>query len=75
MSKLPVVSGLEVIKALVSFGWVADRQRGDHVILERSGRRSIPVPLYPEISKKLLRKIIKESGIDRKEFIRYLIEK
>ncbi|RAM48449.1 MAG: hypothetical protein C6Y22_27750 [Hapalosiphonaceae cyanobacterium JJU2] len=33
MSKLPVISGAECVKALEQIGFNVDRQRGSHVIL------------------------------------------
>ncbi|NHV98337.1 MAG: addiction module toxin, HicA family [Thaumarchaeota archaeon] len=33
MSKLPVVSGLEVVKALSKIGYEVDHQTGSHIIL------------------------------------------
>ena len=35
MTKLPVVSGKQVIKALRKIGFVVMRQRGSHVLLRR----------------------------------------
>ena len=33
MSKLPVLSGREVVKVFESLGWEIVRQRGSHIIL------------------------------------------
>ncbi len=33
--KLPVVSGIEVVKALTKFGFELDHQTGSHMILRR----------------------------------------
>lgn len=52
--KLPIISGLEVIKRLKKAGFIAVRQRGSHVRLERfDGKKTlkITVPLHPEIKK------------------------
>jgi len=35
MSKLPVISGAECIKALEKVGFVVNRQRGSHITLVR----------------------------------------
>jgi predicted RNA binding protein YcfA (HicA-like mRNA interferase family) len=35
MSKLPIVSGAECVKALEQIGFLVDRQRGSHIILVR----------------------------------------
>ena len=35
MPKLPVVSGVDVVKALAEIGWELDHQTGSHVILRQ----------------------------------------
>lgn len=35
MSKLPVISGAECIKALEKVGFIVNRQRGSHITLVR----------------------------------------
>jgi predicted RNA binding protein YcfA (HicA-like mRNA interferase family) len=50
--KLPRISGLDVIKRLKKVGFVATRQRGSHVRLERSnndGPIKMTVPLHKNI--------------------------
>jgi len=70
MSKLPQVSGLEVVKALQRKGFVVRRQHGSHIIL----RRDVPysqtvVPDHRQIDRGTLRAILRQSGIDTDEFI------
>jgi predicted RNA binding protein YcfA (HicA-like mRNA interferase family) len=73
MPKLPVVSGKEVIKALLKVGWTQARTKGDHVSLTKQGSiYTISVPLHDEISKGLLRKILKETEISVETFIELL---
>jgi predicted RNA binding protein YcfA (HicA-like mRNA interferase family) len=52
--KLPVMSGLEAIKKLKRAGFIATRQKGSHVRLEKSASQEIlkvTVPLHPELKK------------------------
>lgn len=71
MSRLPILSGKEIAKILCkNFGFYEDRFNGDHLILKgiRNGvAKTIPVPLHPEIGKKLLSRILKEAEITRDE--------
>lgn len=75
MTKLPVTSGRNIIKALSRFGWIPVRQKGSHVILIKDtyqGRKSVPVPVHKEIDKKLLSKIIKETEVPKDKFLKLL---
>lgn len=69
--KLPIISGLDVIKRLKRAGFIAVRQKGSHVRLERFDDEKtikITVPLHPEIKKGTLNRIIKDSGLTSEEF-------
>jgi len=71
MSKLPVISGGEAIKALHKNGFIAKRQRGSHVLLKRDDIR-VTVPLHQELDRGTLRDIITQAGKTRKEFLKYV---
>ncbi len=69
-----VLSGLEVIKILKRAGFIAVRQKGSHVRLEKVGDEGIikiTVPLHDELKKGTLMRIIKDSGLTQEEFERY----
>lgn len=70
MSKLPVVSGKEVVKALAKVGYAFDHQRGSHMVV-RHGQpphRRITVPDHREVAKGTLRSIIRQAGLTVDEF-------
>lgn len=72
--KLPQISGKEMIKILTKFGFVAVRQRGSHVQLEKANVTEIirlTVPLHPQLKRGTLSHIIKASKIDEKEFEKF----
>jgi predicted RNA binding protein YcfA (HicA-like mRNA interferase family) len=71
LSKLPLVSGREVVKALAKIGYERDRQRGSHIVLRQVAEphRRITVPDHDEIAKGTLRSIIRESGLTVEEFV------
>jgi predicted RNA binding protein YcfA (HicA-like mRNA interferase family) len=48
MSKLPVVSGLECIKALEKIGFAIVRQCGSHVVLVRENPKNTVTVANPE---------------------------
>lgn len=71
MSKLPLLSWRELIKALRKVGFVPVRQKGSHIILTK-GDRVVPVPRHAQIKKGLLVEIIAEAGLTRDEFLKLL---
>ena len=69
--KLPILSGLEVIKRLKRNGFIATRQKGSHVRLERSIEGEtikLTVPLHDEMKKGTLLLIIKDAKLTVEEF-------
>ena len=65
MSKLPVVSGPDAVKALRRIGYEVDHQTGSHLILRRTTppHRRLTVPNHTELAKGTLRAIIREAGL------------
>ena len=73
MSNLPIISGLECVKALEKIGFVVDRQRGSHIIMVREEpRTTISVPDHKELDRGTLRGIIRQAGLSVDEFIELL---
>lgn len=70
MSRLPRVSGREVVSALQEFGYERDRQRGSHIVLRQTvpPHRRITVPDHKEVAKGTLRAIIRQAGLSVDEF-------
>ncbi|HEY6191755.1 MAG TPA: type II toxin-antitoxin system HicA family toxin [Bacteroidota bacterium] len=71
MSKLPVLSGQEVIRVLRRIGYEPDHQRGSHIIM-RHGEppyRRVSIPNHREIARGTLRSIIREVGLTVEEFV------
>ncbi|HOG73300.1 MAG TPA: type II toxin-antitoxin system HicA family toxin [Methanofastidiosum sp.] len=69
-----VLSGLDVIKILKRAGFIAVRQKGSHVRLEKVGENGlikITVPLHDELKKGTIMRIIKDSGLTQDEFENY----
>lgn len=74
MSKLPVVSGQDVIKALAKIGYEFDHQRGSHMVLRQDFEpfRRVTISNHKEIAKGTLRKIIRETGLTVDEFMKLM---
>jgi predicted RNA binding protein YcfA (HicA-like mRNA interferase family) len=73
MSKLPVISGIECVKALEQIGFAVVRQRGSHIILVREDpRTTVSIPDHKELDRGTLRSIIRQIGLNVDEFIELL---
>ena len=70
MSRLPVVSGREAIRAFEKIGYAVDRQKGSHVQLRQiaAPHRRLTVPDHRTIAKGLLRSLIRDAGLTVEEF-------
>ena len=71
MSKLPVLSGQGVVKALAKIGYEFDHQRGSHIVLRQRypPHRRVTVPDHKEVAKGTLRAIIREVGLTVNEIV------
>lgn len=73
MSKLPVVSGAQCVKALERAGFIIYRQRGSHLTLVRiDPPGQTTVPNHRELDRGTLRAIIRQAGLSVEEFIALL---
>ncbi len=70
MSRLPRVSGREVVRALEKIGYIVDHQRGSHIALRHIDppHRRLTVPDHREVAKGTLRAIIRQAGLTVDEF-------
>ena len=71
MTRLPALSGREVVKALSQIGYELDRQRGSHMVLRhpKPPFRRLVVPDHKEIRRGTLRAIIRQAGLTVSEFL------
>ncbi len=70
--KLPILSSKEFCKFLEREGFELTRQKGSHKFYRHSDGRTTVVPVHSgkSISRGLLRGILREIEMDRKEFIK-----
>jgi predicted RNA binding protein YcfA (HicA-like mRNA interferase family) len=76
MSKLPVVSAKELEKILFKLGFLVSRQKGSHKFYKHSDGRYTTIPHHPgeDISRPLIRALLREIDLDADEYIRLLNE-
>jgi len=72
--KLPVLTAEQLIKILKKMGFEEIRQRGSHKYFRHTDGRATVVPMHPgrEIGRGLLRRILNEIEVDRKDFLKQL---
>jgi predicted RNA binding protein YcfA (HicA-like mRNA interferase family) len=70
VSRLPVLSANELVKALYKIGYLIDHQTGSHIILRNVNYpfRRLTIPNHKEIAKGTLRAIIRQAGLSVEEF-------
>ena len=69
-SKLPVISGEDLIRALEKFGYVRVRQKRSNVRLRHATdtrRLPVTIPLHDEIAFGTLKRILRDSKISTEE--------
>jgi len=74
VTRLPVVSGNEAIRAFARIGYRLDHQTGSHLILrhESPPHRRLSVPDHRELAKGTLRSLIRQGGLTVEDFSRLL---
>ena len=71
MGRLRVLSGKQVCALLAEHGFVAVRQRGSHIVMQRrvgASSITVPVPNHREIAIGTLLSIIRQSQVLRSVF-------
>lgn len=73
MSKLPQVSGPDVVRALQKLGFTVRRQHGSHMIVRRDDPfAQTVVPSHRQIDRGTLRAILRQTEITADELIKLL---
>jgi len=72
--KLPILSGIKIVKALQKANFSFVRQRGSHVKLVKfnNKRKIVTVPMHKEVAKTTLKYILRQAGLTSEEFINLL---
>ena len=73
MSKLPVISGQQLVKVLNQVGFQFDRQRGSHMILFRMNPPvTLSVPDHRELDRGTLRALLRQAEMSPSQLINLL---
>jgi len=74
MTRLPSLTGEQVVKALGKAGFQVLRQRGSHIYLKHPDGRATVVPVHKgeSVGRGLLRKIMQDAELSREEFLKLL---
>ena len=74
MSRLPGVTGQEIVRALSRVGFEVVRQRGSHLFLKHADGRSTVVPIHSgeTLGPGILSKILRDVDLTREEFRKLL---
>jgi len=73
MSKLPVISGHDLVRVLQKLGFELDRRKGSHMILHRPDPpTTLSVPDHRELDRGTLRALLRQAGISPDELARRL---
>jgi predicted RNA binding protein YcfA (HicA-like mRNA interferase family) len=69
MTRLPVISGRQLIKVLQKSGYSIRDQKGSHIHLRHPVNPPLTVPDHTTIARGTLRAIIREAGLSMDEFL------
>ncbi len=75
MAKVPIISGMDAVRAFERVGFVVVRISGSHHIMKKEGhphRLSIPVHSGKNVGKGLLQSQIAAAGLTTEEFLELL---
>jgi predicted RNA binding protein YcfA (HicA-like mRNA interferase family) len=65
VSRLPIVSGQDAVRAFAKLGYAVDHQTGSHIILrqEQPPHRRLTVPEHRELARGTLWALIRQAGL------------
>ena len=72
--KLPIISGIKILKALKKTGFEVDHQTGSHFILRENKEpfRRVTIPNHKAVAPGTLLSILRQAGLSREEFLKLL---
>jgi predicted RNA binding protein YcfA (HicA-like mRNA interferase family) len=76
VSRLPVVGAATMARLLLRIGFEPVRQRGSHVFYRHPDGRTTTLPHHRgrDVSRPLIRQILREIGVEPGEYVRLLRE-
>ena len=76
MNKVPSLGYRKIVSALQRDGWIVVRQKGSHVFYRHPDGRTTTLPNHGgrDISRPLVREILREISVTTEEFVKLLNE-
>jgi len=68
VTKLPVLSGYDLLRLLEKQGFLVVRQKGSHVSLQKGEHKTV-IPLHDELAKGTLLGILKQCGLSKDDLL------
>jgi len=68
VTKLPVLSGYDLLSLLEKQGFLIVRQKGSHVSLQKGEHKTV-IPLHDELAKGTLLGILKQCGLSKDDLL------
>jgi len=72
MSRLPVCSGQDAIRAFQKLGYEVNHQTGSHIIPRHPQMRRLTVANHLDLAKGTMRALNREVGLTKEEFVNLL---
>jgi predicted RNA binding protein YcfA (HicA-like mRNA interferase family) len=75
LSKLPVVSGREIVRVLTKIGFAIVGRKGSHVRLKRRRGEQVSiviVPMHHELARGTLKSILRQANLTTEDLLRLL---
>jgi predicted RNA binding protein YcfA (HicA-like mRNA interferase family) len=75
LSKLPVVSGREIVRVLTKIGFAMAGRKGSHVRLKRRRGEEVLiviVPMHRELARGTLKSILRQANLTTEDLLRLL---
>jgi predicted RNA binding protein YcfA (HicA-like mRNA interferase family) len=69
---LPILSGVDVVRALERAGFHQASRKGSHVKMRNAAGRSAIVPMHREIAPGTLRSILRQAGLSADQLSEFL---
>lgn len=68
--KMPLLSGREVLAALIRLGFVEVHRKGSHLKMKHPDGRTIVFPFHDEVDRYTLKGALRDAGVNGEDFLR-----
>jgi predicted RNA binding protein YcfA (HicA-like mRNA interferase family) len=72
MTRLPIISGKDLLRVLKRLGYSVRDQKGSHVHLRHLTRPPLTVPMHDELDRGTLKAILRAAGLTPEELLEEL---